>query len=105
MKKILVLSSIAAASALFTACAAVGVAPVTGVLYTDTSSPVAVGSGTGSKEGRATCTSILGWIATGDCSVKAAASAGGVGQIKSVDYKTKSMLGIYAEVTTIVRGN
>ncbi len=104
MKKILLLASMATASVLFTACATAA-STVTGFIYNGSSYPVAVGSATGSKEGRATCTSILGWVAYGDCTINAAANNGGINQVKSVDTQVKSILGIYATSTTIVRGN
>jgi hypothetical protein len=57
-----------------------------------------------SKKGEATCTSILGWIATGDCSIEAAAKDGKITRIATVDYKSTNMFGIMATMTTVVRG-
>ncbi|KAA8707336.1 TRL-like family protein [Helicobacter canis] len=103
MKGIFVGLSMAAALALFSGCATT--APV-GALYTDASLPVTATSASGaSKEGQATCTSILSLVATGDCSVETAAKNGHIQSIKSVDSKVFSVLGIYSTYTTIVRGN
>ncbi|MDD3987612.1 MAG: TRL domain-containing protein, partial [Candidatus Omnitrophica bacterium] len=50
-------------------------------------------------------TSILGLVATGDSSIKTAASNGGIKTIKYVDYDAKNILGIYGEYTTTVYGD
>lgn len=77
-----------------------------GALYTETNAPLAVGAaGSASKEGTSLCTNVLGLVATGDCSVEAAAKQGHISQIRSVDRKTYSILGLYTTATTIVRGN
>ena len=93
---------------LMLASCAMARAPVTGCIYTDViaNDPGSVTSiEKGTKVGESTCTSILGWIATGDCSVAAAVKNGGISKIRNVDYKTKSILGIYAETKTIVYGD
>jgi len=79
--------------------------PVTGLIYTD----VVVGErlGTGSattKIGEATCSSILGWFATGDCSIDAAMQQGGLRTVHHVDSKVSSILGIYSSYTLVVVG-
>jgi len=59
----------------------------------------------GSKQGKATATSILGLIAKGDSSVATAARNGGITKIKTADVHVNSvLLGAYIEVTTIVTG-
>ncbi len=57
-----------------------------------------------SKEGRATCTGILGLVAFGDCSIEAAAKDGGITKIESVTNESFSVLGIYTTYTTVVKG-
>lgn len=90
---------------LLTGCGAMAVAPVTGFLYTGVKGAWTATSNTGSsKEGSATCTSILGWIGTGDCSISAAAQNGGISKIHHVDYKSTSILAIYATHTVLVYG-
>lgn len=62
------------------------------------------GGAIGSKTGEAKCTSILGLIATGDASVEAAARAGGITKVMTVDHHSKNILGLFAEFTTKVTG-
>ena len=75
-----------------------------GVLLTEvTWDGVGMGS-LGSKEGRACAQSILGLVAQGDASIKAAAAEGGITKVSSVDHYTRNMLGVIGEYCTIVRG-
>lgn len=79
--------------------------PAMGGLYTNTVAPVtATASEAGSKTGEATVSSILGIIATGDASIATAAKNGGITKIKTVDYKSFNILGIYATYTVVVTG-
>ena len=89
-----------------TGCGALAPSPVTGFWYTNVSGPItATGhSAPVLKKGTATATSILGLIATGDASIRAAALNGGITQIHYVDYNSKHVFGIVAEYTTIVYG-
>ncbi len=89
---------------LFMGCAA-ATSPVTGGIFTDVKSTYGATSNSGaSKQGRATCTSILGAIAAGNCSIGAAMQDGGISKVQRVDYETTSILGIYATHTVIVSG-
>ena len=102
MKKFSLVLGIAALL-LFSGCATTS--PV-GALYTEAKLPItATSSADASKEGEATCTSILGLIAVGDCSIETAAENGKITNIKSVDKKVFSILGIYSTYTTVVKGN
>lgn len=93
------------ASALLASGCAYAVAPVTGFVYSDVDGPLtATSNPDGSKTGIAQCESILGIVASGDCSIAAAARNGGISRIRHVDFKTKSILGVYAEFTTTVYG-
>jgi hypothetical protein len=84
---------------------AMAVAPVNGFWYTDVKGPLEANSvGTATKTGEATCKSVLGLVATGDASIEAAAKNGGITKIHHVDFKSWSLLGFYAEFTTIVHG-
>ncbi|MBP6920653.1 MAG: TRL-like family protein [Candidatus Omnitrophica bacterium] len=77
-----------------------------GMLYTEVGFPVAAGEGArGSKVGTAKSTSILGLVATGDASLKAAMDSAGITKVKHVDYNAKNILGIYGEYTTTVYGD
>ena len=94
-----------AAALLLSGCAMV-LTPATGFLYSDVKGPHAVTPNAGySKVGTSQCTSILGWIATGDASIKAAMENGGITEIDHVDYKTEVVLGVYAKLTVIVYGD
>jgi hypothetical protein len=91
---------------LLTGCAVI--TPVAGgaggALYSNVSGPVAVGQGgSGSKVGMAKATGII-CFATGDASIEAAKRSAGITKVHHVDYKVVSILGIYAEYTTIVYG-
>jgi TRL-like protein family len=57
------------------------------------------------KNGEATCTSVLAMVAMGDCSVQAAKSQGGIKRVAYVDRKVENILGIYGKYTTIVYGD
>ncbi len=78
---------------------------VPGFLYAKTKTPgLATPNVSGSKTGKAECESILGLVATGDCSVGTAAKDGGIKKIKTVDHDIYNILGVYTRVTTIVTG-
>lgn len=85
-------------------CMAVA-SPAIGLLYTDVHGPVGATSAGGSKEGQSCANSILGLFATGDASIEAAAAAGGVNTISSIDHHTTNLLGIFGTYCTIVRGS
>lgn len=95
---------------MLTACAALGLAgcasplPVGGI-YTAVTMPVAAGEGgTGTKVGTSQCNTILGLVATGDCSIETARQNGGIRTIRYVDWEAKSILGI-GTYTTKVHGD
>lgn len=104
MRKLLCCSAALILAGVLSGCAT-AMAPVTGFVYTDLEAGGAVTSNTGSsKVGTASVTSILGAIATGDASVKAAAANGAITKIHHVDYHAESVLGLWAKYTTIVYG-
>lgn len=78
-----------------------------GVIYTDVKGPMAVGDGpvSYSKVGIAEAQSVIGLIATGDCSIKTAAQNGGIKKIKYVDYHVNNILGVIGRYTTTVYGD
>ncbi len=93
-----------AAAVLLSGCMPV-YSPVMGVLFTDLKGPLDAGSTVGAKEGTACVETIMGLIARGDASIKAAAADGGIRKIGSVDHRTENILGIFARFCTIVRGS
>lgn len=78
-----------------------------GGLYTELKLPVTAtgNSGSASKTGTAECVSILGLVATGDCSIQAAKRNGGITKVNSVDWDAKNILGIIGNYKTIVQGD
>ena len=85
--------------------------PIRGVMGTEvvwgdiaTGEPSAPGS-PAAKEGKACAESILGLIARGDASVRAAKASGGITEVSSVDHSARNLLGIVGEWCTIVRGH
>ncbi|MBI5374972.1 MAG: TRL-like protein family [Candidatus Schekmanbacteria bacterium] len=78
-----------------------------GVIYTEVKTPMAAGAGdvAYTKVGTAKATSVLGIVATGDASTKAAVENGKITKIKYVDYSSRNILGIYGEYTVTVYGD
>lgn len=75
-------------------------------LIVDSQEPVsATEASVASKRGEACATNIVGIIAQGNASIDAAKRNGGITQVTSVDSSVYSVLGLYAKVCTIVRGN
>jgi TRL-like protein family len=93
-----------ASALLFSSCAMVK-SPLSGFLYTDMKAPFAITDAEGSsKVGTAKATSILGWIATGDASIEAAAKSAGITKIHHVDEHVTNILGFFATYTVVVYG-
>ena len=85
-------------------CAGV-MAPVNGAIYTSVKAPQsATNAAEYSKLGTSSCTSVLGIVATGDASIKAAMENGKIAKIHHVDCKSMSVLGLFAKFTTYVYG-
>ena len=106
MKKLVVLASLVGMVMLF-GCAG----PYSGgMIISDYQAPMcspddASGLDIGNKTGEAMMINYLGWIATGDASIQAAAANGGISKVKTVDYNFNSLLGIVNKTTTIVTGD
>jgi hypothetical protein len=104
MKKIITsVVALGLGATLFTGCAT---HPTAGALFSDIKAPV-----TATSNVRATrvgvsesCVSILGLVATGDCSVANAKKNGGITQVSTVDYQTNNILGIINKGKTIITG-
>jgi hypothetical protein len=90
-------------AALMTGCA-LAHGPVIAPVTINMKGPVSTGPAmTSPKTGRAEAWGIV-LFATGDASISAAASNGGITRIHHVDHETMNILGIYAKYTTIVYG-
>ncbi len=57
------------------------------------------------KQGKACAKSILGLIAKGDASVRAAKENGGITEVTTIDHSARNFFGIVGEWCTLVRGN
>ncbi len=79
-----------------------------GVIYTEVQLPnsaVTQDDVAYTKVGIAKATSVLGLVAMGDASQRAAIRNGKISKIKYVDYSARNILGIYGEYTTTVYGD
>ena len=92
-----------------TGCAAVAFLPLgppQAILYADAGGGrLVTENAIGKKKGEACATSILGLVTTGDASIRAAADAGGITKIASVDANFTNILGIYSKYCTTVSGD
>jgi hypothetical protein len=80
-----------------------------GIIFSDIDVPLcspddASGLQLGSKTGTSEMVNYIGWIATGDASIQAAAKNGGITNVKTVDYHYDTILGIVNTTTTTVTG-
>lgn len=82
--------------------------PIKGVMGTEVIwGDIATGESTDrgvTKQGKACADSILGLVARGDASVRAAKLNGGITEVTSVDHSARNFLNIVAQWCTIVRG-
>ena len=110
MKKLMgCVLSIAAVSFFCSGCAMVQApfSPPNGFVYNQTRAPLSLEynkTNLGDKRGTAEATSVLGMIATGDCSIETAARNGGIKTITHADYEFQNILGIFTKTTVIVYG-
>lgn len=104
MKNLIISSLVAAAALTMTGCAA---HPGAGALFVDQSAPVtATANSKSTKTGISEeCTSILGLVAMGDCTIENAKKNGGITAVTSVDTKRSNILGIIHTGKTVVTGN
>ena len=87
-------------------CGCIAVAtPAVGIIFTDVSGPVHSNGKVGPKEGRACAQSILGLFAQGDASIAAAAKAGRIKKIDTVDTYSRNLLGVIGDFCTVVHGS
>jgi hypothetical protein len=94
-----------AAAVLMSGCAMTVGSPATGFVYTKAKGPGHAATPNAMvKTGEATCTSILGIVANGDCSISTAAKNGGITKVATVDYDVTNVLYLYATTTVIVTG-
>jgi hypothetical protein len=107
MKKLALLAVLASSTTL-TGCAGLAFSThsVNTGFYAETKANERVtDNAVGTKTGEACSQSYLGVVTTGDSSVPAAAKAGGIRKIASVDNKFTNMLGLYATYCVVVTGD
>jgi hypothetical protein len=102
LRQFLTVSLLCTSLAPVAGCIAVAT-PATGWISTDVAWDGKANGAIGTKEGKACASSILGIVASGDASIKAAAAAGGITNITLVDHHTKHFI-FKGEYCTIVRG-
>jgi hypothetical protein len=106
IKVALTLVGITAAALTLASCGPIVQSPALGTTFNETKyGNIATAETATTKEGKACATSILGAVAQGDASIVAAKANGGITKVTSVDHYAKSILGIYGEWCTIVKGN
>jgi hypothetical protein len=106
LKCVLTLAGISVAAFSLAACAGIVASPMAGTTYNETKyGNIATAETATTKEGKACGTTILGAVAQGDASVMAAKANGGITKVTSVDHSAKSILGLWGEWCTIVKGN
>ena len=106
MRKVTILLALLAVIALGfgSGCAVAPYQP--GSIYTGHSAPMqATSNEVGNKKGEACQSNILGVFSTGDASISAAAKAGGVAKVGTVNYSFSTILGLYSSTCTVVTGN
>lgn len=103
--RVFVLALVGASMLSLSGCQIVA-SPLAGVIFNETKyGDVATTATSVTKEGKACATSILGWVATGDASVTAAKTNGGITTVAVVDHTAKNILGVWGEWCTVVKGS
>ncbi len=77
----------------------------TEVIWGDFATAESSSSASTTKQGKACAESILGLLAHGDASVRAAKEDGGIKEVSVIDHSARNFLGIVGEWCTIVRGH
>lgn len=88
-------------------CYSAPVMPPIGIVYTEIQAPLDTdfnATPIPAKSGSAESMSILGLVATGDASAKAAANQGGIQKIEHADYYYFNVLGVIQRYRTVVYG-
>lgn len=105
---VLFASAVAALVLTLTGCIHAPFVPPTGMAFTQFEAPLDVDFQntdlTGMKKGTAETISVLGLIAVGDASSKAAAEKAQITKIVHADYEYFNVLGVFQKTTVIVYG-
>lgn len=106
MKKLLLSLALVAGLGL-NACIVAPVVPPIGIAFTEINAPLDVDfdqTKITTRSGMSESMSILGLVALGDASAKAAADNGTLKQIHHADYEYFNVLGVYQRYRTVVYG-
>lgn len=95
---------IAAGSLMLAGCAT-GLSPVGTGLITDVKGPIMATTSTGTKQGTSCAKTIIGLINSGDASIEAAKTNGGIKTVASADYQTKGFYPFFGQTCVIVTGS
>lgn len=95
---------IAAGSLMLAGCAT-GLSPVGTGLITDVKGPIMATASTGTKQGTSCAKTIIGLINSGDASIEAAKTNGGIKTVASADYQTKGFYPFFGQTCVIVTGS
>ena len=110
MSRTLAVVAVCAVCIAFCGCAGIAWTPVippAGFIYTQYKAPLDVdfdATPVPMKKGTASTMCVLGLVAVGDASARAAAQDGGITRIEHADYDTLNVLGVYSKFTIIVYG-
>ncbi|MCZ8155681.1 MAG: TRL-like family protein [Leptospira sp.] len=100
-----ILTTLLLCAGLLVSCASPGFGPNGGLFSSTTTGVHGANNGAGAKVGQACASSILGFIGVGGETVANIAASAGITNIKSVNLKTFSILGLYANLCTVVTGD
>lgn len=104
-KRVAVLAVAAGLTIGLVGCVGAPVVPPIGFAYTNIDAPLNLRGEMGSKRGESSVKSYAFLVSVGDASVKSAAAAGGISNVKHVDYDFYNFLGVYQRFTTVVYGD
>ncbi len=107
MQRLTAMAAVFAALLILSGCYHAPVKPPIGLIYTNTASTIdtdAQGEAVSMKKGMAKTECVLGCVAWGDSSVKAATDSAGINRIDHIDYEFKNIIGVYQKFTTVVYG-
>lgn len=107
MKHLALLAVLALACAGLTGCLRAPVIPPQGWIYSEFQAPLDIDynkTPTDGKVGKAESMCVLGLVALGDASAKAAADKAGIKTIEHADYSYSNILGVIQRYDTVVYG-
>ncbi len=107
MRKLMAVAVLCGLVGMMVGCYSAPVMPPIGAIYSGIEAPLSTefsGQSANLRSGEASSSSILGLIATGDCSIEAAAAEGGLSTVEYCDYKYTNVFGVYQKFTVVAYG-